>query len=388
MTMSVWQDKTPNKLQEEVDVVIIGGGIVGCGAAYWLSKRPGLKVMLLESGRLAGGASGRNAGFVLRGLHTYYNEAVKRYGRKDSRWIFEFTEENQRLLGEFIAQYGNSFDYSKCGSYLLACSKDEFSDLEESAELMLEDGFAVELLRQDPLARNYEGALLNAGDGGIHPAKYVAAVLAASGLPAFEDEPVLQVVKDGARGILVQTGKRLVRCQKVLIATNAYAQLLDPWFADKVMPVRGQILVTKPLGKKVLDKVCYANYGWEYFRQLPDGRFLLGGCREHHIDEEVGYADTVTQSLQADLQDYLQKHFTDVADAEIDYRWSGIMGFTKDELPLVGELPSIAGAYFAAGCSGHGMGYGINMSRLLVEVALDGRDPGPFDVRRLSQVSV
>ena len=61
MTLSVWLDNTPDKVQEEVDIVIIGGGIVGCGAAYWLSRRKGLKVMLLESGRIAGGASGRNA---------------------------------------------------------------------------------------------------------------------------------------------------------------------------------------------------------------------------------------------------------------------------------------------------------------------------------------
>ena len=76
MTLSVWLDKAPEKPQEEVDIVIIGGGIVGAGSAFWLSKRKGLKVLLLESGKLAGGASGRNAGFVLRGLHTYYNEAA------------------------------------------------------------------------------------------------------------------------------------------------------------------------------------------------------------------------------------------------------------------------------------------------------------------------
>ena len=152
--------------------------------------------------------------------------------------------------------------------------------------------------------------------------------------------------------------------------------------------MRGQILVTKPLAKRILDKVCYANYGWEYFRQLPDGRLLLGGCREGHIADEVGYGDTVTKPVQSDLQRYLGQHFAEVADAPIDYRWSGIMGFTKDELPLVGELPNMSGAYFAVGSSGHGMGYGMNMSRLLVDFVLDGQDPGPFDARRLSNAAL
>ena len=83
----------------------------------------------------------------------------------------------------------------------------ELADLEESAQLMQEDGFAVEFLSQDPLARNYHGALFNAGDGGIHPAKFVSALQAASGLKALEGEPVLQVVKDGRQGILVKQAR-------------------------------------------------------------------------------------------------------------------------------------------------------------------------------------
>lgn len=383
MTLSLWLDKPSNKDKLEVDVAIIGGGIVGAGCAYWLSQRKNIKAALFDSGQIAAGASGRNAGFLLRGMHSYYNQAIKEYGRQISKEVFCFTEENQRLIAEFAEKHGNSFEYDRSGSYLLACSVEELQNLDESAQLMLEDDFEVTYLKSDPLERSYYGALLNPGDGGLHPAKFVRAVAEVSGIAIYDNEPVIRIDSNKELGLSLITPKRLVNCQKILLCTNAYAPLLESWFADKVRPVRGQILVTKPLKKKVLDKVCYANYGWEYFRQLPDNRFLLGGCRESHIEEEVGYTDQVTPQLQASLEDYLKHRFPEAAGAQIDYRWSGIMGFSDDSLPIVGEMPNIAGVYYAVACNGHGMGYGINMSKLLTEVALDGKDPGPFSAKRL-----
>ena len=58
------------------------------------------------------------------------------------------------------------------------------------------------------------------------------------------------------------------------------------------------------------------------------------------------------------------------------------MGFTSDGLPIVGEMKKIPGLFYAVGCNGHGLGYGLNMSRLLVDHALDGRAPGIFAADR------
>jgi glycine/D-amino acid oxidase-like deaminating enzyme len=384
MTLPVWLDDAPDvvetKSEERYDVVIIGGGVIGAGCAYILSQRHNLKVALVESGKLAHGSSGRNGGFVLRGIQSYYNNAVKLYGRKNAAQIFRFAEHNQTLIKEFKDKYGNCFDYEPCGSYLLACSLEELEELAESADLMREDGFELEFLKEDPLERDYYGAMVNRNDVGINPVKFVRALSSASNAKIFESETVVRIEYEGC--VSVQTATRTLKCDRALLATNAYTPLLLQWFVDKIQPARGQVFVTKPLRKQIVDKLCYANYGWEYFRQLSDNRFLLGGCRQLFLNEEVGYADMITKSVQSALLSYLKDRFPDVAGVPIDYRWSGLMGITADGLPLVGESEQIPGLFFAVAFNGHGLGYGLNMSKLLVEMALDGKATEIFDVAR------
>jgi gamma-glutamylputrescine oxidase len=386
MTLPVWLDDTPEagapKREERFDVVIIGGGLIGAGCAYLLSQRDNLKVALVESGKIAHGSSGRNGGFVLRGIQSYYNNAVKLYGRKTAAEVYRFAEENQAMIKQFVEKYGNCFDYETCGSYLLACSLEELEELAESADLMRDDGFDLEFLKEDPLERDFYGAMVNPLDVGINPVKLVRALAVASNARIFEDDTVVRIEYDGA--VSVQTASRTLKCERALLATNAYTPLLVSWFVDKIQPARGQAMVTKPLRKRILDRLCYANYGWEYFRQLSDNRLLLGGCRQLFLNEELGYADMTTKSVQGALQSYLKDRFPDVAGVQIDYRWSGLMGFTADGLPLVGESEQIPGLFFAVACNGHGLGYGLNMSKLIVEMAMDGESAGIFDANRPS----
>ncbi len=382
MTISLWQDTISEKQKEEYDLVIVGAGIAGSAAAYWLSQRKDLKVAMLDAGTAGSGASGRSAGFVLRGMMAYYNQAVKAHGRENAKWVFEFNQQSQAYIAEFADKHGNQFGLDKCGSYLLASSLDELQELAESAELMKEDGFDLEYMKEDPIDRGFYGALYNPGDLGVNPLQLVQSLLEVSGVAVFEGEQVHQIAW-GNNQPQLYTQKRILSAGRVLLCTNALLPLLVPEFPAMISPVRGQVIATRPVEERLLDKLCYANYGHEYFRQLPCGRFILGGCREPFIDEELSYADAVTSNVQNELQNYLKNHFPEIAGATIDYKWSGTMAFTQDGLPLIGELSDKPGVLYVTGCNGHGLGYGMALSRLLVEYALDGTKPGIFDSRRL-----
>lgn len=388
MTLSIWLDEKPaeakNGICGDADIAIVGGGIIGAGCAYILSRRePQLKTVLFESQAIASGSTGRSAGFVLRGIQTYYHKAAELYGRENARAIFRFAEENQRLLKEFAGSSQKAVDLDLCGSFLLASSLEELDDLEKSARLMQEDGFEVSYLKEDPIDRGFYGAIYNKNDFALDPVKMVRALLSQSNVEVFEREEVASIEESHNGGkLMLTTNRRKLMCDRVLITTNAYVPLLEPWFADKLKVMRGQILVTKPLRKRILNSLCYANYGFEYFRQLADDRLLIGGCRQFFMEEETGYGDKVTRPVQQALENYIKNRFPDVAGIPVDYRFSGLMAFTADGLPLVGQLKNLPGAYFAVGCNGHGLGYGVNMSRLLVAVALDGESPGIFDARR------
>jgi gamma-glutamylputrescine oxidase len=389
MTLSFWLDNEADQIRasqtEACDVAIIGGGINGCGCAYYLSQRPNLKIVLIESQALGSGSTGRNGGFVLRGIEPYYSMAIRRFGRENARYLYRFAEENQTAIQEFQAQFGNSFEYEQCGSYALASSLEELDELAQSATLMKEDGFAVDLLKQDPVSRDFYGALLNVGDVGLNPVKFVRSLVAQSSASLYENEPVVRLEVGKHGGVEVHTGKRVLLAERVLITSNAYTPLFEPSFKDMFKTGRTQILVTSPLKKHILDKVCCANYGWEYFRQLKDRRLLLGGCRQLFIDEmeaDTGYVDEVTKPVQTALEHYLKDRFPEIVGVPIDYRWSGILSSTEDGLPLVGELKHLPGTYAAIAFNGHVLDYGLRMSKLLIEVAFDGKSPGIFALDR------
>jgi gamma-glutamylputrescine oxidase len=383
MTISFWLDKNEEKATEKYDVVIVGAGVAGAAAAYWLSRRKNLNVLLLDSGTVGGGASGRNGGFILRGIFAYYNKAVQAYGRDTAQWIFRFNEETQSHLRELITRYGNAFSYIQSGSYLLASSLEELQDLEQSAELMKEDGFDVEYVKEDPLDRGFYGAIFNRNDAGVNPHLLVKSLAGISAFPVYENDEVYKI-EPNSDGSILHTQNRLIHARTVLLATNAYLPLLLPEFRNIIQPVRGQIIVTRPLKEVVLERLCYANYGYEYFRQLSDGRFLLGGCREPFAKDEVGYDDILTADVQNSLHHYLKDRFPEVAGASIDYRWSGTMCFTQDGLPIIGELKDKPRVYYLAGCNGHGLGYSLALSKLFIEFVFDGASPGIFDAKRPS----
>jgi glycine/D-amino acid oxidase-like deaminating enzyme len=352
---------------------------MGAACAYFAACKSNgqtKKVVLLDAAQPVNGASGRNAGFVLRGIHTYYDGCVQQYGRELARHIFSLGEENQALLLHFMKSSGGApaaaFEYDPSGSYLLASSLDELEALSCSSQLMKEDGFQQVLLKEDPLDRGFYGALYNPSDFGVNPVKLVQALLAAAEPQVLAEEAVRRIdCASGRSGgkISLSTTNRTVVCERVILATNAYSALLNDYFLDLVSPVRGQMLATAPLKKRLLDKLCYANFGWEYFRQLPDRRLLVGGCRQRFVDAEQGYSDLITRPVQQALEHYLRDHFPELAGAPIDYRWSGVMAFTPDGLPLLGELPEHPGVFFVVGCNGHGLGYSMVLARAAVLLA-------------------
>jgi glycine/D-amino acid oxidase-like deaminating enzyme len=169
------------------------------------------------------------------------------------------------------------------------------------------------------------------------------------------------------------------------LCTNAYAPLLHPYFESKVVPTRGQVLRTEPLGTMLFGQMCYCDYGYEYFRQLPDTSILLGGWRHHFREAEVGYEDRVTADIQGGLEGFLLKYFPEAANLRVTHRWSGTMGFSMDGIPLVGSLPDMPNVYFAVGFTGHGLGFGLATSERLAARMLFGRDLEWLDASRLDK---
>lgn len=392
--MSYWLNSQTNfpalKHDTHADVVVIGAGITGASVSYWLSSR--CKTLLLEGETVASKASGRNAGFLLTGTSDYYNRAVERYGRRKAREVWKLTQQNHALLKQHILKNGIECEYKRSGSYLVATSENEMDDIRKSIALLKLDGFNYKIIDEKDTnellsSKSFYGVAFNEKDGEVNPVKLVRGLIQAAtdkGICVFENTPVKKIVKRG-NAFEVKTKYGTVTTDYVVLATNAYTPLLYPHFRHAIKPVRGQVLVTAPY-RKLFNGVFFANYGYEYWRQFSDGSMLVGGFREIDPRREVGYRMITTRKIQDKLEKLLYKLSIK---SRIAYRWAGIMGFSKDHLPLVGSVPKVKNLLISAGYSGHGLGFSFVTGKMISDKILYNRSYDIFSpLRSFSQHSI
>ncbi|HXM56215.1 MAG TPA: FAD-dependent oxidoreductase [Candidatus Dormibacteraeota bacterium] len=358
MTAPVWgirPRRYPGRLPERADVLVVGGGITGVALLHWLRGRAG--AVLVERDRLAAGASGRNAGFLVAGVAGSHAAAVRRYGRERAAALRAFTVETHGLLAAALG--GRAPSYRPAGSDLVAVGPEEARDLEESCDLLRADGFDV----------SWDGARLRApGDGELDPVEAVHALAGDAPDGAIREGVTVDGLEAGPDGVVVRAGPRECRAGAVVLATNAYTRLLAA--EVPIEPVRAQMAATTSAAAGLVERPASADRGYRYWRQLPDGRVLAGGYRDRALEEEVGYAAVPTTRVQA----YLDAHLRGLGvGAPVTWRWAGIMGFTADELPVVGPLAGRPGVWACGGYNGHGLAFAFQCARRVAEALTGAR---------------
>lgn len=370
---SLWLDRPT--AAEEIDTVVVGGGLVGLATAYWLAREGNLRPVVLEANHLAGKASGRNAGFLLTGTARPFTRMAERYGWERALCLWRVSRENRTLLRREILDSGRvDCGFLPEGSWIAALAGTrQREELEESGAILRAEGFDCEWRDPQQVAHAsgsglLDGALYQPHDGGLDPVRLCRG-LAALGL--FDVRTGVRVEDLTPRGeqVHLTTLAGEIVARRVVVAVNAYAPSLLPFLARKVRPVRGQALATAP-GERSLEGVWYVNDGFEYLRQTGDGTVVLGGRRQVAETVEIGYLESPTATVQGALEEFLREAFPTFAERPILQRWAGIMAFTEDHLPLVGEVPEVPGAYYAAGFSGHGLSLGFVTGRHLARRAL------------------
>jgi gamma-glutamylputrescine oxidase len=362
-TLSLWLDESTKPLPRvaldgTADVAVVGGGITGCACALALAEA-GRRVRLFEAREVAGGASGRNGGFALRGGAAAYPVLVESIGAEATASIWHWTETELAALGELA---GDAFRHT--GSLRLAADHEERDELREEYEALVAAGFAAEW-REDlpaPLAGRYPAALFHPPDGVLQPARLVRRIArraAEAGVEIHEHTRISSVEDADA--------------ELVVVATDGYPSGLLGEVEGLVVPTRGQVIATEPIDERLFDLPHYGRHGFDYWHQRRDGRIVAGGFRDVSLDTEFTADEVTTPVVQSALERFVEEHVG--RPLRIDYRWAGIFGMVFDFLPVVGCVPGDDRLWMAGGYSGHGNVLGFACGRLVARALLGDRDP-------------
>ena len=362
-TVSYWLDESAEplpsaELDGRADVAVVGGGITGCSCALALAEA-GLRVRLFEAREIAGGASGRNGGFALRGGAAPYPVLADSIGGDATAALWRWTEEELAVLADFA---GDAFRAT--GSLRLAVDEEERDELREEYEALVGAGFAAEW-REDlppPLAGRYPAALFHPPDGVLQPAHLVR------GLARRATEVGVEIHEHARVRSVAETG-----ADTVVVATDGYPSGLLGQLEGLIVPTRGQVIATEPIDELLFEIPHYGRHGFDYWHQRLDGRIVAGGFRDVSLDTEFTADEITTPVVQTALERFVEEHVGRAL--RVDYRWAGIFGMVFDFLPVVGRVPSSDGLWVAGGYSGHGNVLGFACGRLVARAILGEDDP-------------
>lgn len=338
-TPPLWFGPLPARpeLDGDVDADLCVVGLGGSGlAAIDAGLEAGMRVVGLEAADVAAGAAGRNGGFLLAGPAWFHHDARRRVGRDIAGVLYQCTvEELERMAGHPTVR--------QVGSVRVAHDDAEREDIEQHYAALIDDGFEAARYR------GVEGEGLRiASDAVFSPHAYCAwhaAQCEARGARLFVHSPVREVSSGR-----VTTDRGCVRASMILLATDGGLRALAPTLADRVSIWRLQMLATEPVGRRLTEQAVYARYGYDYWQQLPDGRLAVGGGRDVGGEGERDATSGVSPEVQAHLEALVRERLG--VDAAIRHRWSGVVAYTDDGLPLCERLrPGVVaiGAYCGTG---------------------------------------
>ena len=364
MTAPVWADSGTSAWpglpaldgDATADVCVVGLGGSGLAAVEELLDR-GASVVGVDAGPVAGGAAGRNGGFLLAGLADPHHRGVQVLGREKAAALHRLTLDELDRVAAAVPHA-----VRRVGSLRVEDDAAGLADCAAQRDALAADGFAV----QDHDGPEGRG-LLFPDDAAAQPLErcrgYARAALA-RGARLHEHSPAVSV-QPGR----VTTPGGTVTCDAVVVAVDGRLDALLPELAGTVRTVRLQMLATAPTDEVVVPRPVYLRGGYEYWQQTADGRIALGGFRDvGGEDEETSSAEPggrVQDALEALLRSRIG------VTAPVTHRWAASVGFTRSGLPYLGQVRD--GVWAAGGYCGTGNLVGALCGRAAAARAL-GQD--------------
>jgi glycine/D-amino acid oxidase-like deaminating enzyme len=281
----------------------------------------------------------------------------------------EIIEKRWRGIQKIKNTLGSQIDYETYGGYeLIFQTKNIDSQLDETNRFLFpifqENIFSIaaDNLRRFGFGDAVKQLLYNPLEGQIHSGKLVLALhklLQKNGVSFFSNSEITNY-QSGERVYFSINHQQELSTNKLIFCTNAVA----PGQMNKVVPARGQVLITEPLEHLKFKGCFHFDEGYYYFRNVGN-RILLGGGRQLDVEGETTTTLGINEKIQLDLNSKLHQIINPGFSPKIEMRWSGIMSFSETKLPVTTHISK--NVYYAMNCNG----MGVSLSPITAEGIAD-----------------
>jgi glycine oxidase len=352
-------------------VVIAGGGVIGTGIAFELTKR-GVPVTLVERGRIGGEASWSSAGIVSLPNRPWMKPERVELGRIS-------LERYPALVAELEERTGLAIDYRRPGEWVIAADE-EHAEAERGVATWLRGmGFdvtdvppAVARQTEPVLPETLVAAWFHPNVGSLSVYRLTQALATAArqlGATVLEETPVGGLLREGNRIVGVRLQDRDVHADTTVLATGAWTRLLgDPLGVTlPTKPVKGQLIA---FANAPLRPACVISGHGGYVRPRPDGTTMVAAT-----EEDVGFDRRVTGDGVAWLLGLTRTLCPVLLQGEVAETWTGLRPGSETGNPLIGPVPGCEGLWVSAGHFRTGAKEAPATAMLVAEALTTGETP-------------
>lgn len=376
MAFSYWES---TEWLEGLDLIVIGGGIVGVSAAlHAKSKRPNWKIAVIERDSFGGGGSTKNAGFACFGSMTELMHDRAALGDTEALTLLKKRIDGLKLLRKTLGD--KAIGYQECGSLELIRKGTNyempdqvaFAEMNEWAEQATSSASTFHVAKANELngidGARIDGAVSSPLEGAIDTGKMILTLRSMAQKKGIRLLLGLNV-KDWERGdgmhrVQVQRlsadggeDNLWVETPRVIIATNAFAKELMP--SCDVQPQPNVVLVTAPIPALKFNRTVHMDAGYLYARNVQN-RMLIGGGRHLGLERE--------EELVKALTSVLNTLFPETDGTPFEYKWTGLLGVGTTRNPIVKSVHP--GCVIAVRMGGMGVAIGMQLGQECINLLL------------------
>lgn len=343
----------------EAEVVIVGGGIAGLSAAQAFFER-GKKVVLVEQFYCGSGASGKSSGFITPNAELSLTDFAHHYDMAIAKRIWDFITDGVESIRNNITSYQLNCDYSVQDTLVVANSKHALKELEIEHANLVKLGYKSDfygsshLLQAHLHSKNYYGGVGYQDTFGIDGFAYcqgMKKILQNKGLVIFEETPVISI-----EGHTVKTVHGKIVADTIVICADRFIPELG-FLKEQIYHAQTFLLISECLTHNQIsslfpnDKLMVwdTDLIYTYFRVTGANRLLLGGgslLNTYARNEYHNY-----EKITVQLQSYLRKKFPQL-DVSFVQQWPGLIGISKDLVPIAGADRNNSHIYFISAAAG------------------------------------